>query len=66
MNTTIHILTRPYISVDAVLRSTRIISERNRQQLEMIRDELQQEVVKAVRARMKTADLLESRIYYGG
>jgi hypothetical protein len=61
MNASIQMLTRTYISVDAALRSNRIFSERNRQQIEMIKDELQQEIVNAVRARMKTASVLESK-----
>jgi hypothetical protein len=53
MSASVQELTRTYINVDSVLRSDRIFSERNRQQLEMLRDELREEIVTAVRARMK-------------
>jgi hypothetical protein len=53
MDASLHELTRTYVSVDWTLRSDRIFSERNRQQLEMLRDELRQEIITAVRAKMK-------------
>jgi hypothetical protein len=53
MDASLHELTRTYVCVDGTLKSDRIFSERNRQQLEMLRDELRQEIVTAVRAKMK-------------
>ena len=56
MNASLQELTRTYISVDGLLRGDRILSERNRLQLEMFRDELGEEIANAVRAQMKEDD----------
>lgn len=56
MNASLQDLTRTYISVDGLLRGDRILSERNRLQLEMFRDELGEEIANAIRAQMKEDD----------
>jgi len=56
MNASLHELTRTYIWIDEILRSAHILTGNDRQQLELFRDEIGDEIVAAVRAGMAAAN----------
>jgi hypothetical protein len=62
MEVSLHDLTRAYIRSDKTLTLKQSLSERNRQQLELLKKELAEEIITAVRARMKE----ENARYYSG